>query len=498
MKRMTVFLVTLALGLVSFLEPSVAAAKGRELELRGTLLCRTEGDARRERPMDAHYLVIEPVGYPGNTEMLGEAGLFRVRVPYDDVVDHQIVLKIYRGSESVDVIQAFIEPGKVRRMGDKFYYPLTSHVLPGRCEDMVGNADLALAFRDQLRMSAITADRGAGGISKPAAGGIVATLLGAGAYAASAATGSSAQFKGNNLVPETSPIVPGDWPVYSQFSSSPALGRTLTSFRHFGEAAFWNPSVMVRQPGHHLSASGGMRNEWRAAGAYRIPYRSGDVSPFLPRVVTAGFNGYIWSKEVELGVPGIVSDLLENHHEERSIHVGLGFELSPDVSFGVNLHDYRQHFGVVETVDQVDENEEDVAFDNRIRRARQDVDLGLTWDPSSEFRVALATYSVGGSEALNADNREVPLARGVIGAAWIRDRFSAGAEVGMNAGRIPVAVGLNYKVTPWLGLDLSAADRYDTFQTGLDFTPGRFRGTFRVRWDDYESGALHLGAGMGW
>src|SRR5262249_33730269 len=155
----------------STLPAARAAATGRDIELRGTLLCRVQGDPRRERPGDAGLVVIEPVGHPERAEVLGEAGLFRIRVPAE-VIEHQIFLKVHGGSESVQMIQASIEPGRLRRWGDQFVYPLGSYTLTGRCEDLDGDPALALQLRDQIRSTApgVPAERAGLHISRPAAG----------------------------------------------------------------------------------------------------------------------------------------------------------------------------------------------------------------------------------------------------------------------------------------------------------------------------------------
>src|SRR5262249_27922946 len=134
------FRVAIPVLVIGTLLASIASAKPRDLELRGTILCRQEGDPRRERPTDPRGLVIEPVGYAVSAEMVGDGGFFRVRVPYD-LLDHEVLLRIYNGNEQIDMMTVFLETAKVKKVADKFIYSLSAHVLPGRCEELNGNAD---------------------------------------------------------------------------------------------------------------------------------------------------------------------------------------------------------------------------------------------------------------------------------------------------------------------------------------------------------------------
>jgi hypothetical protein len=443
--------------------------------------------------------VLEPVGYPGNAEMLGEAGLFRIRVPFE-LLDHEVLLKVYRGDQQVDVLSIFLEPGKVKRFGDKYIYTISSHVLPGRCEDLSGNPDAAIAFRDQLRMQGTPAPTQAGfGVSKPALSGIVAALLGAGVYAAQAAGAGADDLKNQINGGPDFPVPPGELSVYSQFSSAPMLGRTTTTFRNYGQAATWNPSLLVHTTGNYLSASGGVRNEWQAGGSYRLPWTSESVPFYLPRVLSASFLGVYW-EDTDLGEPGFALESLEQSVDESSLTVGLGFQASEAVALGVNFRHDEQSFGTVATVgnDGIVKSSAQNVVDTRATDSRNDLDLGLTWDAHEELRVAVTAYSIGGSEALDADREEVPLSRAVVGGSWIRDRVQLGAEFGMNPGDLNVALGVSYRAHRLLSLDLAGSSRWETIQVGADFTPGPVTGTFRIRWDDREEGAVHLGVGGAW
>ncbi|TPW06598.1 MAG: hypothetical protein FD129_2658, partial [bacterium] len=232
--------------LVALLFPAVstvAAAADRDIELRGTLLCRVDGDARRERPIESQMLIVEPVGHPPGAEVIGEAGLFRVRVP-QAFIDRQVILRIHQGREEVHSLTIFLDAARVKQVGDRRVCQLGAFPLPGACDDRSGTAAEAVMIRDEIRRATgSTATVSAPGGPRLWQGGVVAVLAGAGAAALGGAAGGSDGDPGGILPGVESE--PTDWPLFQQFCASPALGRTVTTRRDPGEAALWNPSALV-------------------------------------------------------------------------------------------------------------------------------------------------------------------------------------------------------------------------------------------------------------
>ncbi len=491
MKRLAALL-TVAATLLT--HPSPAIAGPGEIELRGTLLCKVEGDDRREKALDGHYLVVVPEGYPQSSEVLDEAGFFRLRLP-SSCVDQHVVLRVLHGSEDVHLMRVLVERGRLRKFGDRSLYQLGAASLPGRCEDYAASQAEALALRDRLRRSADTlgvASREGGGISKPVVGGVLGTVLtGLGFLVApsSAEAGSKIQIS----APErTYGMPPGDWPLYTQFSSSPGLGRTLTPIRAVDEAVFWNPSALVRQVGHRLTVSGGERDEYRVSGVYQLPVAG--ASFLVPRTVSAGYLGYLDTKTKTETLENRI-DVNDIYNNEQMFFAGLGFAPARDVAFAVNVNEYRQKFGSeIRSTNSV--SGKTVSGGSVIRETVRDVDLSLTWDARHDLRLAAAAYHVGGTEAKNHEDQDVALQRGVLGASWVRGKLLVGGEFGMNTGDLGGSLGLNYRVTDWLGLDLSGGTRFETIQAGVDLHRGPFTGRFRVRTDDRQDTAVQFGMGI--
>jgi hypothetical protein len=112
------------------LAAGTAVAADREIELRGTLLCRVDGDARRERPIDSQMLIVAPVGYEEAAEVIGEAGLFRVKVP-ESYIDHQVILRIHRGMEEIHSLSIFLDAARVKQVGRRRVCQLGAFPCPG-------------------------------------------------------------------------------------------------------------------------------------------------------------------------------------------------------------------------------------------------------------------------------------------------------------------------------------------------------------------------------
>lgn len=475
-----------ALALLSAL-PAAAA----DIELRGTLLCRVEGDARRERPIESQLLVIEPVGHPQGAEVIGEAGLFRLRVP-EEYLDRQLILRVHHGREEVHAMTIFLDAGRVRRFGDRKVCQLGGYTIPGACDDRTGTAAEAVSLRDTIRQGGAGASQAAAKprLPKPIWGGGVAAVVGGG-IAALAGGGSSAPFNEQGITDLLSEPHPDNGPLYAQFGTTPLLGRTLTSRRGEDEAALWNPSALVFAPGPHLAVGYGEENDLRASAAWPLPVS--DSSPcWVPRRVHVGFHGYLGDDEITLGQPGVgevTERTLENHDLMGT--VGLGWRFGPDVAAAAAFRGYWQKHGIQETTTRP--NGSVVMGDYVREHDSKGLDLSLTWEARSDFRFAAATYSLFGGEFEDSVGGRIPLSRGVLGASWTPGRWSIGAETGLNTGDLTVALGVDYRATPWLGLSVAGGSRWETLQAGADLTLGPVTGRARIRRDSFERPAGHVG-----
>ncbi|HEX7878704.1 MAG TPA: hypothetical protein VF720_04810, partial [Candidatus Eisenbacteria bacterium] len=177
-----------------------AGAAEREIELRGTLLCRVDGDARRERPIETQMLIVSPVGHEEAAEVIGEAGLFRVKVP-ESYIDHQVILRIHRGMEEIHSLSLFLDAARVKQVGDRRVCQLGAFPLPGSCNDHSGTAAEAVMYRDEIRKGGAAEPVHAAYKPKLWQGGAVAALVGAGA----AALGGGSNPPGDDLASKLLP-----------------------------------------------------------------------------------------------------------------------------------------------------------------------------------------------------------------------------------------------------------------------------------------------------
>jgi hypothetical protein len=321
------------------------------------------------------------------------------------------------------------------------------------------------------------------------------------AYAASGASPKPADIDAARVNPGILSMAPGIGPLYSQFSVSPVLGRTLTSFRYQEEGAFWNPSLLVRSIDRRLTLAGGKRNELRVSGYTHLPEVGERSPPYYPRVVSGGFAGHLGEEDQEI-VSVSSRERIEHTNKEYMAFLGLGFALSTQVSIGANASFYEQHFGplnrVTQTVsDSAGTRTERFVVDGRVKKSVWDGSLSLTWDARPDLRLGVAAYHLGGTEAIDTNGLEVPLARGAFGAAWTRGRFEIGAEASVNPGKMGAAGGVNYRLAPSWGLDLSGATRFSTIQGGIDYVDHPLAVRARLRHDDLEESAVFLSVGVG-
>jgi hypothetical protein len=480
--------VVLSALLASLLLAGPAAAG--DIELRGTLLCRVEGDARRERPIESQLLVIEPVGHPQGAEVIGEAGLFRLRVP-EEYVDHQLILRVHHATEEVHSMTIFLDAGRVRRVGDRKVCQLGAYTIPGSCEERTGTAAEAVSLRDQIRQGAGTTQAAARPrLPKPVWGGGVAAVVGGG-IAALAGGSSGADFTDQGIAGTGLEPRPENGPLYSQFCTTPLLGRTLTSRRGEDEAALWNPSALVFAPGGHLAVAYGEENDLRASASLPLPVAA-SAPAWVPRTAHVGFHGFLGDDErvIEHNTPGDRTNReIENHDLMGT--AGFGWRLGPEVAASVAFRGYWQKRG---TIDRTTLSGEPPVVVTDVREhASRGVDVSLTWDARSDIRFAAATYSLFGGEFEDSAGQHVPLSRGVLGASWNAGRWAIGAETGLNTGDLTVALGIDYRATPWLGLSVAGGSRWETLQAGADVTLGPVTGRARIRRDTFEKPAGHFG-----
>jgi hypothetical protein len=466
-------------------------AAADDIELRGTLLCRVQGDARRERPIESQLLVIEPVGHPQGAEVIGEAGLFRLRIP-EAYVDRQLILRVHHGREEVHAMTIFLDAGRVRRVGDRKVCQLGAYTMPGACEDRSGTAAEAVSLRDEIRQGGggVTQADAGPRVPKPIWGGGLAAAIGGG-IAGLAGSSSGADFTDQGIAGTGPEPRPDNGPLYTQFCTTPLLGRTLTSRRGVDEAALWNPSALVFAPGGHLAVAYGEENDLRASAAVSLPVAS-SAPAWMPRTAHIGFHGFLGDDErvIEHPSPGDRTDReIENHDLMGT--AGLGWRLGPEVAAAVAFRGYWQKRGTIDRVTIV--GEPPIVNEDVQEHASRGVDVSLTWDARTDLRFAAATYSLFGGEYQDSIGGRVPLSRGVLGASWSSGRWAVGAETGLNTGDLTVALGIDYRATHWLGLSVAGGSRWDVLQAGADVTLGPVTGRARIRRDTFEKPAGQFG-----
>ena len=478
-----------------------------EVELRGTLLCRPEGDPSRERPAHRCFLVVEPVGHPVGSEIVGEAGIFRVRVP-KHWIDRQVFLKIRRGYDQVvDVFPVFLEVGRARRTGEKYVYSLGAYPLPVECESLACDIDLAMQVREWLQHGPTDSTRRAVEVS-PArrALAIPAAFLASGFIFRGSPDDAPLPSPPDSVISISAEsldvrvesirsVQPGDWLAYARLASSPYLGRVVTSLRGPDEAVFWNPSAVLRTVGSGFTLGGGMRREMRGAAWFHL---SGEDDPTLvPRLATLGMLGYFGGQDVELVLEDGRRVDVDLTHVELVLIGGLAFALSERASLGMSLRNFRQRVDQIEffrrtvTVDaEGDTSTVEALVTHRARTNNLDADLSLSIDVSSRVRVGAAVYGVGNSKALGPRGEAVALREGVLGALWHRGRVQLGGQCELGGGHVEVSSGISIRATNTIGIDIGAGSRFQAAAAGFDFSAGGVTARVRVRRDRFQDSAL--------
>jgi hypothetical protein len=485
------------------------SAAASEIEVRGTLLCRPQGDPRRERPLDSACVIVEPVGRPAAAQVLDEAGFFRIRITERDL-DRMLVLRVHHGGTTVDLIRTYLDSRRLR--GDLDRYVLDARVIPGDCESFSCSPGEALAVQDSLRAvlarTSPPRDEESRWYSKPGWSWLAATLPAA--LLAGAAGGGDEPpgetCPGDSLVStsvetldvtgtSTSTLGPGDWPAFAREASSPALGRSITSWQADGELALWNPSALALGRGHGASIGFGAPLEARGAAwaVGRVPVARGARLPLAVAVAYA-------ERGADRDVDARLSDgsvlRRETDHRESLLTLGLGVSPRPAFALGATLRRHSVRFEELESVERTTRTcvtADSRIYDrvtNRVSWREHDsseigFDVGATWDPSPAHRVAAVALDAGGG----SDRRTA-----VLGYELYAGRLRAGLETSVRDREAEIAGGLSLRVADSLSLDAGAGSRFETLQAGVDARKGRFTMRLRVRSDEYESGSY--GAGL--
>jgi hypothetical protein len=301
-------------------------------------------------------------------------------------------------------------------------------------------------------------------------------------------------------------LQPGDWLAYARQSSSPALGRTVTSWNDPEETALWNPSALVSDRTGGLAFVFGSPTEMRMSARMRVPSHMTERAAWMPRVVTLGFVQYREDRDVRLTLES--GPLLKAGvtHEETLGLLGLGFALGRNVSAGLSVHTYLQRLdsvdGALRTVRTYADGARTYRFTTREpvthweRADEGDVDLSLTWDVSPFHRIAVVGMNLGGSEAIRGDGTAVPLREAILGYSWRRDVWRAGAEVTSSDDGASVAAGVNWRFRKGLALDVAGGSRFGTVQGGLDVYIWKVESKCRFRYDETEATAASVNFGV--
>jgi hypothetical protein len=452
----------LALGLVLTLSSAAAA---RDVELRGTLLCRDGHDPLRERPADLPCILVRSDQYPRTVELVESSGLFRLRLP-SSAADRPLVIRVFRGENEIHAFRQHIEPARFVRTGDVDVFSVGSHLLPQSCEELSCTLDMGLAGREQLLAAAPASS---GNRRKLATFLAPVLLLVPGAFAAGGGGQSN-----TSLVPDLRDydlLDPGTWPEFARATASPAIGRTLTSPRHPEATALWNPSALALDSRSGLSMGAGSMNSVRASGWVTSPESWREESTLAPRVLSVGFTRYSSN-----GVIGIGTDAQPFDMEEELFLAGIGFGFGTRVGASASL---RHH-----VIRDEGASDDGLATLQKIT----DFDVATTVEATPWLRVAAAGYALRGVETDEEFAGEPINPRTfVVGAGFSHTFLNVGVETSVDDEGAHVAAGASFHPFGPILVDVGGGSRDHSIQMGLESVLGPARLGFRVRQDELDA-----------
>lgn len=443
-------------------------ATARDVEIRGTLLCRDQGDELRERPADLPCLIVRADEYPRAVELVETAAIFRLRLP-SSAIDRPLVLRVYRGQDQLDAFRIHVDPSKLVHAGDVDVISVGARLLPVDCEKLACTIDVGLAAREEMLATAPPSSK----LSTRKISAFLSPLL---LLVPALSKGGSAD-KGKQVVPEGgrpvdpfSLLEPADFPSYARAAASPAIGRSLTSPRHPEELAIWNPSALARGSASGVAFGSGSMNSVRGSAWAAAPHAWREKAPWAPDIVTAAFLRYSANGD---SPPDTTSDPTD--YEESYLVGGLGFSLGERAAVSASVHSLRLR----------DEIERDAG--RRVSQDFVDVDLAATWDPKAWLRLAAAGTSLRGEAPKDAFRGEHDSPRELIlAAAAARGPVHGGIEVGIRENATDLSAGMSVKPFGPFLLDLGGTSRENAVQIGLETILGPAKIGFRVRLDDLE------------
>ncbi len=463
-----VWFAALALGLSLVLAGTAAA---RDIEVRGTLLCRENYDPLRERPAELPCLLVRADQYPRIVEIVETSGLFRLRIP-SNATDRPLVIRVFRGEKEIHAFRVHVEPGRFVRQGDVEVLSVGAHLLPQSCEDLYCTLDVGLAGREALLASAPEESHSRRKIATFLS---PVLLLIPGAIAAGGSTDMSAGIGPVGGGP-FDVIQPGTWPEYARATASPAIGRSLTSPRHPDETALWNPSALALDGTSGIAAGWGSMNTFRGSAWYSGPEKWRDRSPFLPRVISAGYTRFSVNGSWGEGEDERLFDL-----EEALFVAGLGFGIGERV-------------GVSGSIRRDEIRDEIPGEDGQITTQDiTDFDVAATVDATHWLRLAAAGYALAGEE-IDDDFWNSPMnpRTFVVQAAVSWQLMHAGIETSVDDEGGHVAAGASFRPFSQVLIDIGGGSRNHSVQMGFETILGPARIGFRVRQDDFDAFQYHV------
>ncbi len=440
----------------------------RDVEIRGTLLCRENGDPLRERPADLPCLLVRSDEYPHRVELVESGALFRLRVP-SEAIERPLVLRVYHGDELIDAFRVHLDAGRVVSGRDAGVVSVGGHLLPVDCSLLECDLDLGLEARKRMLATAASSSSGRG---RKLSYFLSPVLLLVPGLANGGGGSLNKQIVDPNAVPGVPYDIldPGAFPSFSRTAGSPAIGRSLTSRRHPEEAAIWNPSALAISDASGVSFGAGSMNSSRTTAWVASPRSWRKEAPWAPAAVSAAFLRYSANGPIPATDP-----LRKTDYEESLFVTGLGFALGERGGLGGSVRYHRL----------MDETPHRDGWSGR--QGVVDFDVSATWDANSWLRLAAAGLSLRGErpDPRYEGDRDSPR-EAVFGVALMQGMFHGGLELGLREETADLSAGLSVRPFGPLLVDMGGTSHQNAVQLGVESTFGPAKFGVRARSDDLD------------
>jgi F plasmid transfer operon, TraF, protein len=438
-----------------------------QIVVSGTVLCRNDGKADQERPIEG--LLVYLADDPSFRTLTGSSGLFELPLPKNRALNRSHVLVIRTGWMQEKSVSFSCFENRLRREGQTLFLNTGRVSLDKDCNDLTSSkllADYLKSYRELANNDIRSLSKETSKNQKEIGVGTLALIVLTTTLAGGVSPEAGPPGGPPGTTPDTLQVVDWSPPGYSKHPLSilefgllsSNVGFLLAPFDSYSESSQWNPASLAFCPTAEISLLGASLDYLRFASA-------------LPVTGNTGLGCSIrYLPETQDQVIRLEDGSTRDNRADVSqfaVSLGIGTMVGTRTSLGVGVEPswYKREVAVAEISDSTSSQ--------IIRSSQNETDIGVTLGFGFEVRPGWKTGTairnlLGGTMVDNNGSKKSARQIG-LGTSKQYDRLFVGLEALYYLDFSPqYTAGLAFSSNSWLKLQGGVASEPKAWQAGLD------------------------------